>query len=300
MTLTFKTNRLATDPAAEVRRRDNLLIGAGGGDLFLGEFGLDYCYDQTNPAPNAKAVVSANESGNNAAMAVSSGSVAYTGHMLDFTGVTAAGGGYLQLPASVSASIWGAGAGLQYFLAMFYAKLPTAAEWVGSTGAADAIGPLLSFATETNGFQGGADLLTIGMTRFSTLVAYRQRSLVALDSLSVQPAEGDYGSICQLAFWRNAAGQGFRIKKLGSGASAVLTTAAVGAVNGQDFSARGPRLGISTAFWYPTLNNSHATAKKFKVTRPYFENLQTSGRDPVTVIDADWNRMLARPSGLYA
>jgi hypothetical protein len=48
------------------------------------------------------------------------------------------------------------------------------------------------------------------------------------------------------------------------------------------------------ANWHLPLNAAELNARKFRIYRGFIEALQLSGRNPDTVLDADWDRTVSR------
>lgn len=292
MTVSIRSDRYSTDASAPVRKRDNILYDGNGGDLFLGEFALEYCYDGDSAASDGDTLTSANESLDTGEVVLTGANeIAFADGCFDFSSVNTDAGGYLELPASIASDIWGGGSGAQYFMSLFYVHLPSQADWNNFTSFA----PFLAFSDAIKGYQAGADLVTIGQHRTDEkLWAFRQTSIGNADTLILQPKVADYGGFAQILFYRNSGGEGLRLKTANG---TEIVTGAAGANNSENFSGLTAKFGIGPAFWRPSTQADHLTANNFKLARPYFENLDTSGRDPIALADADYDRVIAR--GLY-
>lgn len=271
-----------TDNTLPAYRRDAVLSGDNGGVKFLFDLAYPYSYAGGTPA-NGSPIVNINDSGSNGSIVLTSGqNLVFAGNGLDFTNITAANN-YLSVPASVAADIWGGGAGLQYFMQVMYLKLPTNANWNVDTS----IVPFSQFATTAYNIP-DADLVLFNQQASGKAIgARRQTNGATIDTLSVVPMTADYGSYAQVAFWRNAAGQGLRLKTANG---TVLSTAAVGSANVTNFSAKTGKIGLAGTF----APGVQAPSRQWKLYRGWIENLVTSGRDPATVLDADWTRTVAR------
>lgn len=279
--LKFTLNQACTDTSLAVLQRDQLLYGASGGVLSLYDIANSYCYDSTTAVTNAKAVNNINESGNNGSLVIPSGqTLTIGGNGVVFDAVTAANV-YVEGNAAAASNIWGAGAGSQYFLYCMYVRLPLLADW-NSLGTLEA---MMQFAASSGSYQTVADLLLIAQASGGVLSFRRQKAAGSTDNLTITPASADYGSFVQLAFWRNASGQAARLKSANGTISATTT---VGTANTQDFSACTEKAGH-----VGTLVGS-ANSVKRRYYRSFIENLVTSGRDPTTVLDADYTRTIAR------
>lgn len=174
----------------------------------------------------------------------------------------------------------------QYFSLVTYLRLPTADTWYTAAG----VSGLLAFTTTGAGYTTPeTDLLTIVMgqapsSRFFTLS--RQTNGATVDQLAVVPAAGDLGQFAQLAYARTPTGQ---IARLKTATNTVLQTRALGSENAGNFSGKKGIIGAPRSFY-----SSNASARNFKLYRAFVENMRTSGRDPVSVWDADWARTVAR------
>lgn len=282
----IKITDTLTDASLPVWSRDVLMSGANGGVKFLFDLAYSYSYSGATPV-NGAPIVNINESALNGSVVIAAGqALSFAGGGIDFSAITDVNN-WLQCNAAVVADIWGAGTGLQYFMQCLYIKLPTNANWV--TGAADKT----VWNWSTTSYAGNPDMLSWQMSPISkSLFCVRQTGVGTTDTLRIIPAAGDYGSIVQLAFWRNAAGQGFRLK---SANGTVIATRPVNAANTCDFSAQPGKIGVvNNGLYFSPLNAMEQLATDFKIYRGFVENLVTSGRDPVTVLDADYARMVAR------
>jgi len=284
--LKFTLNQACTDTSLPTLQRDLLLYGANNGVLSLYDIANSYCYDQTTAVANAKAVNNINESGNNGSLVIASGqTLSIGGNGVVFDAVTAVNT-YVKGNAAPLSNLWGAGSGLQYFLYCMYVRLPTLANWNSNAGAF----AMLQFAADSGDYRTIADLLTITQgVSGSSLAFRRQKAINSADTLQVYPVTADYGTVVQLAFWRNASGQGARLK---SANGTVLTTSTVSTANTTDFSACTQKVGDVGTFNAPATGNGNAV--KWRYYRSFLENLTTSGRDPTTVLDADYTRTIAR------
>lgn len=279
--LKITLNQACTDTALATLQRDQLLFGANNGVLSLFDIANSYCYDQTTAVANAKAVTNINESGNNGSLVIPSGqTLTIGGNGVVFDAVTAQNT-YVNGHAAAASNIWGAGSGSQYFLYCLYLRLPTLANW-NSSGVLEA---MMQFAADTASYQTVADLLLIAQGGSGVLSFRRQKAAGSTDNLTITPVSGDYGNVVQLAFWRNASGQTARLK---SANGTISATGAVSTNNTQDFSACTQKVGHVGTFV------GSANAVKWRYYRSFIENLTTSGRDPATVLDADYTRTIAR------
>lgn len=289
---TLRSPNVSADASLQTLRRDPLLTGvANSGVRFI----ADTCFPWSYPggaqagraaaaAPADQAVIyDVSENANGKIVKVGGQTISYAGGGFDFSALTERGS-YLEAPASVAADIWATyGGASQRFMVCGYFKLPSLANWNTSGNAA----PLLSFATLNAGV-GNPDMITIAQTNGGGLMSFRQTGGATLAYTSVTPPA--YDALAQVAFWRNASGVGLTVKV---GATRVTTLDAVGTANTENFSGQTGRFGVGTAYWQPSLTGQ-TNARNFRVFRPFVENLARSGRDPLTVLDADWARVQAR------
>ncbi|KQQ12438.1 hypothetical protein ASF56_04540 [Methylobacterium sp. Leaf122] len=274
-----------TDTSLPMLARDALLTGDGGGVRYLFDLANKFSYPGGAPAHNVRVVDLAERSPDGRVVAGSA--VASAGNGFDFTGITAAS--YVEAHPAPSASIWGGGTSPQYFLAAGYFRLPTAADWF--TGGGTGLAAFLASSVGVRGYLDESDLLTIGAVATNKAITARRQTngSSATDVLTITPGAADYGQVAQIAYWRNAAGQGFRLKTANTVGGALIATQALGAPNTGDFSAKKLQMGQPASFFQP-----QASAHNLRLYRGWLENLLISGRDPVTVLDADWARTMAR------
>lgn len=286
MTLVIRSNKAVTDMSIPILRRDPLLSGDNNGVLFLADFSSRYCYDGNAPV-NGKAVVNINDSGNAASINLKAGqTLGFSGNGIDFTPVTGSPTN-IVIPAAVQAALFSA----QQFMVCLYMMLPSSADWNPVSN----ILPFLHFAPGAD-YTSAPDMVLMAFDIAATgrkIQISRQTAVGAATAFVLQPVAGDYGRFVQIAFWRNAAGQGARLKTVNG---TVLATAVTGANNSANFSAHIGELGVPNcpAWVGATLSAGAQTAYNFKAYRVFIENLATSGRDPVTVLDADYARIVAK------
>ncbi len=280
--LIVRLNEAFTDTSLGILRRDKLLEGDGGGVTFLADFSKLYSFSgaggSTAPLDGA-AIVDMSDHANGAVRAARAPT--FSGNGVDFTPLANLGSmTYLEIPASVLADIWGSAN--QYYMVCLYVKLPSQADWNSGGG----VCPF--FGGETP-YTSGPDLIALAAASGGGLSFRRQVAAGTMENVTTPTMQvADYGGFAQLAYWRNASGQGGRLR---TPAGTRLTTGAVGVNNTQNFSTKKGQAGIGSNFW----PNSSAvgTATKWKLYRAFIENLVTSGRDPQTVLDADYNRVAA-------
>lgn len=285
--LVLMTDGTCTDTTLPILKRDALLEGANNGVPWLFDMASVFGYPaQTAPA-NGQLVRNLDESTNDGSVVVQGGdTVGYSGRGLNYDGATKIGN-YLSGPAAAAASIWASPN--HYFIACVYLKLPTSGNW----NAAAALHDMFKWADLH--YLVGPDLVLFAQQSGGAISVRRQTGAAAATTIDLTPAVADYGSFVQLAFWRTAAGQFARLK---SANGTVSGSAAAGSNNTENFSALVPQIGPARGFKGAdngtTMSVQHQNAAKYRVYRGFVENLVTSGRDPTTVLDADYARTVAR------
>jgi hypothetical protein len=285
--LVLQTDGTCTDTSLPILQRDALLENSNGGVPWLFDMASVYGYPAQAAPANGQLVVNLDASGNNGSVREQTGdSILYTGRGLNFDGVTMIGNA-LEGPAAAAASVWAAPN--QYFIACGYFKLPTSGNW----NTAGALFDIYKWANTT--YLAGPDLVLFAQQAGGDISVRRQTAAATADVIDITPNALDYGAFVQLAFWRSAAGQFVRLK---SANGVVSGSAAVGSNNTQNFSALIPQLGVPRGFKGSgdgaTMAAAGQNAAKMRVYRCWLENSVTSGRDPTTVLDADYTRTVAR------
>lgn len=280
--------------------RDPALVGvANSGVRWLSDAAFPWCYPGGSPTGRAAAGTPADGAviydmaqQANGSFILPAPGVTFAGGGFDFTSSTALTGSRnvgMVMPASVLADLWTAyGGNSQQFLFSLWVKLPTLANW--NTGAT-----LLSMAGDLP-YISAASLFILTQKTGGTIEVRRQTAAATYDVTNVMtatPNSDQYGSIVQISVWRNAAGQGLRIK--GGAGSSVLVSKAVGPDNTQNFSANPFVVGRNGAAFAGTSATTTISALSgVRFYRAMMENLARSGRDPVTVLDAAYTAVTAR------
>lgn len=282
MTVFFQLQGVSTQPGLQKYRRDSLLYGDNGGVLYLSDFAFPWSYAPGAPT-DGKVIRDVAERADGSYVLAAGQTVTHSGGGLDYSQCTAAGS-YEQVPASVLASLYNQ----QLFLVCGYFKLPTKADW--RTGGFNS---WLQTNLSANGFQSAPDLLTFGPGDGYQIRFYRQRGTGQNDQDFMSPIVPDalFGTVCQVAYWRTPSGQGCRIK---GAAGSNIQTQALGPINPQNFSTQAMRVGMVPGFWSNPLSGVDLNSRRFRHYRTFVENLAISGRDPLTVLDADLARVLTR------
>lgn len=265
-----------TDTSAPQLVRDELLVGDSGGVQFLFDLANQYVWPGGNPT-NGATVRDLSSHARDGSVAIGGGAVTLAGGGFDFSGVTSFDD-FIAGPAAAAANLYD---GTQHWLVAFYIKLPSTGDWVAS-GSVQPWFQLGRYASQP-------DLVMIGPESAGQAVSVRRQTAsgTAATIASIAPNASDHGTVVQLAAWRTASGCAARYK---GAAATTKATAAVGSNNTQDWSARAPTWGIASTFW----GGTPGTCRKVRIYRGWIENLATSGRDPETILDADWTRTVAR------
>lgn len=270
-----------TDPTGlSSLARDALLEDANDGVLFLFDLARQFCWPGGDPVHLAE-VGDLSENGNGEWSIESGADAAIIGNGLDLADNTVGMTACILAPASVSASLYGAGASAQHWLACLYAKLPTVGNWWSDV----ALGPLLKFADDN--YTVGAEHFLLAVANTPSFQLRRSTGSGTVETVAI--AAGNltphYGLITQILAYRNASGTFLRLKSSGGTTSASIAAAAS---NPQNFSALRPQFGSGLGAW--TLYGVRAP----RLYRGWIEDLATSGRDPTTVADEDYSRTIAR------
>jgi len=203
----------------------------------------------------------------------------------DFSAIeTGAGGTVIRGPTTALSAIH---AGAQHFMVVFYAILPSAADW----NSGPEIAPM--FQSAAAGYINGPDLVSIVQAAGgATLQARRQTN----GGTGQTPTEfvmeaASYARVAQVAYWRNADGVALHLR---TAATRQFEPGAVGSDNSGVFSATRPQWGLPPGF------ASDPSAANFTLLAGWIENLEISGRNPRAVLDAHWNRNALRLAAMDA
>lgn len=296
MTILIKSPNVSTAAGLQKFRLDPLLSGDNGGVKFLFDFASRTGWPDQDAPVNGDAVKNiATTPGlmtlGDGAMNITSGqTVAFAGGGVDFSGLT---NDPVEVVGPVGSLQSIHDAANDYFLMCCYMRLPSSADWNSTT----TLAPFFCCTSSQNGWTTPeADLLTVAMGGSSPNLTMRRQTAGATNvSVSINALESFYGQVCQIAAWRNAAGAGLRVK---SALGEQIATAAVGVNNSENFSGQLPRWGVPISFnnlsTGQSLEAAHRATHKTRLYRGWIEDLSASGRNPVSVIDADWTRVQAR------
>ena len=279
------------DTSKPFKVRDQVLAASNDGVRFLADTSFSYSFPggpiSGRPAAGAPAdkalIQDVSDHANGLFQKAATQTIGYAGNMFDFSTMTATTGFDELCNIKAPASVWADINASQYFMVVAYMRLPNSTDWNSSA----TIYPF--FCSSTGGYTSAADPITFAMTSAGAIDARRQTAIGAVTTITAS-AVSHYGRIAQVAFWRNAAGTGVRIK---SSAGATLKTGAAGSNNSADISASTPMFGSVNPFTdYSTA--AHRTARNYRLGRVMIENLARSGRNPATVLDDDYARVIAR------
>jgi hypothetical protein len=262
-----------TDPDLPSLQRDEVIVN---GTLCCYDLARSYTWAGGDPVDDS-VVQDLTYANRHASVQIDGGSIAYLGGGFDFTGATDSDAAMIKIPASVFAELWG---GSQYWLAVAYIKLPTFIDW-------NASGNIKTFI-DTAGVSAinGAPALfafgqaTTGMSGFRKKTTVNQYDYFEISHASLT---NFYGTVTQVAMWRESDNITFRLKNADDVRSATL---GAGATNDSDFSGTYGSAGVGEA----SLLRPTGNRQKFRVHRIFIEDLEVSGRDPATVLDSDWAR----------
>lgn len=280
--LVFKTSAVSARPGLQTLKRDPLLSDDKGGVRFVFDAGFAFSYAGGAPA-NGSVVRDVAEVADGEFVLAAGQSVGFKGNGFDFSTLTATGPVDADNYVNGGAKGWDGIFEKQEFLVCVYMRLPTEADWLAAS-----IIPF--FSSSDIGYASEPDPVLGCFTALKRFEFRRQTGINAQSPVTVTPNADHYGQVCQVAFWRNAAGIGARVR---GALSTKLTTAAAGALNTANFSACRPKFGCPPPFTNGSTSGA-TTTRNFRLYRGFLENLSLSGRDPIEVLDADHARTIAR------
>lgn len=283
MVLILKSSVITSNTALPIIRRDPILDGDNGGVRFMFDTAFPWCVPAAAPV-GGMAVRDMAEVANGSYRVAAAQTVTYAGGGFDFSAMT----------VDPSEIMGGAGclsgiySGNQHFMVNGWFKFPSSGDWNTSTN----LFTMFCATTAAAGYPSEADLVLIGQQVTGPALTFRRQTNGAgtIDQIDLSPAL-HYGRVAQVAFWRNAGGQGARIKSAGGTTSG---SRAVGVANTGNFSAKLPRWGVAESTNNLASIPAHQAASNMRLYRGWIEDLQVSGRDPLTVLDADFAATIAR------
>lgn len=272
-----------TDTSIPITPRDELITGANDGVRFLFDLANEYSYVSGTPS-NGKAVRDLADISSAGSIANPDASVVAGGGGIDFTSISSGNKG-IKLPAAVLDDLFED----QEYLVCSYVKMPLLADWPAVSSGLSG-----TWITATDGTSSYVDspelaLVCCSLTQVGGVTMRRQTAINVHAALSLTGCTIHAGLLTQISFWRTASATGFRFKSAG-GTSVV--TGAAGAKNAADFSAKTLNFGPFGSFGYGASVANWKNGQR--LYRGFVENLHRSLRDPVTVLNADYDRVIAR------
>jgi len=285
MTFAIKLTGTCTDTTLPTLERDGLLSGSNDGVRFLWDAAFPYSYAGGPPAADAL-IRDISEHGDGKFARATADVVGFAGGGFDFSTMTATSGPTLQAVESPS-NVWAGIQAEQEFMVVSYVKLPVLADWNVETS----ILPIFAGGNTGTGYSTEPDPVTI-LLKPGNVSARRQYAIGSQAEISVAPGL-HYGLVTQVAFWREGGGANQVGLRLKSAAGSTLSLGTAATLNAADFSAVKARWGSVPPFTTYNLA-THRTARNRRHYRGWVEDLSISGRNPETVLDADWLRVVAR------
>lgn len=278
-----------TNTSIPIKKRDPLLDGDNNGVRFMFDLANTYCYVPGTPV-QGKAVVDIAEISAAGQVNLTGGTLAAAGGGIDFTSSSARA--CVSTPAAVLGDLY---ADQEYILCGYW-KLPIIGNFPGVGGGQNTTmftaeaGNSDLYTTSAELVMAAWDMGTVGRLKFSRPIAV---SATGLEQINLDMT-AHAGLLTQIAMWRtSAAGWNCRLK---SSAGTALGTANMTNVKSTgDFSAKALHFGMSGSFGVQVTNSARTGLRLF---RGFIENTKRSSRAPVTVLDDDYARTIAR--GVYS
>lgn len=285
VTVIYQIPGAMTDTSVQPLPRDPLLVGANNGVRFLFDLANTYCWTPGTPVQGKVARDMAGISAD-AIVNLSAGTLANSGNGIDFTNVTQRG--CLTLPVTVAANIWTD----QQFIMCAYYKMPAVP--ATTTGSASTT---LFTAESGNGDHYGVSpefVLCNWTTNVSGRVQFARCTAMNVVDIRNLDMTSHAGLVTQVACWRTGAEWNARFR---SSAGITLGTLSGSNVKNTtfDFSSKNLNFGPSGAFG---IRDPYSAKTGLRLYRGFVENLVTSGRNHITVLDNDYTQTMAR--GVYS
>jgi hypothetical protein len=273
MPIMFRTPTISPTPGLpEVRHDASILPGDNGGVRFAFDLAFPYSWPTMGLGTNGALVRDTAEVGDGSLQRTGSGTV-YSGGGFKYASLTG-GDDFVQAPSGCLSSIW---ADSQFFLVCGWYLMPTQSNWRTGSGVNS------FFHTSVDAYTAGADLVTLGESINNQITARRQTNgSSTIETINLTANSNIWGQVCQVGYWRNAAGTGLRVR---SALGQLLGTGAVGANNTGNFSATQPKWGATPAF------NSFVNGGLY---RGFIEDLRLSTRNPIETLDKDFTGVMER------
>ncbi len=272
-----------TDPTMPVLTRDPLLDGDNGGVLCCYDLASTFCWAKQAAPVTGETVKDLTIHANNATWNVDASSVQpqwkASVYGVRFDGCSRGNidsGTGLRVPPAVMATIWNSGS-VRYAMLVAYLDLPTSADYYQAAG-------IRSFTDVDEAYT------TAGKSWFILAQSYpgarrmtcrRVYGVNLINNIDVD-VTSHVGRPTQVAAWWNGTQLQLRMR---SAAGTTLGTAVAAAQPfAVDFSMEHFDCGMVGAF------PCTAADRNWGLCRLFIEDIQTSGRNPTTVLDADWTR----------
>jgi hypothetical protein len=289
MGLITKLNESFGDTTLPQIRRDDFLSGDNNGVLFLGDFSDAFSWRGGTSTPTNGAVLYDIAEKNDAVLALfTNDGENIAGGGLDFApdGVSpySAATGVVELPAAVSSTIWNTGGTNEHNYAItMYGKFLDASWWDSDASIEQFMGSNIAYNT------GDAWILAALQSGTNGDLSVRRDTGTSSQNSASSATGGRFkdnvsNAITQLVVHTYGDTLSWRYKTATttvSGGGAALQTIT------HDYSSSKLQFGHSTAF-----GGDPRPLKR--LYRMAVEDLTTSGRDPIAVADADWNRVISR------
>lgn len=291
MTILLKSANVATAVGLEKFRRDAALVGDNGGVKFLFDLPSTAGWPgQDAPVaadviPNVATTTGLMIIGDGAFDIAAGQAISFAGGGFDFSALTA-DPAVVKAPSGALQSIWDAAN--DYFMVVGYFQLPTSGDWNTSV----TLAPMFCCTDGANGYATPeADLLTIAQASGGILSFRRSTASGVATATTIAVAAGAFGNLAQISFYRDSSGAHGRLR---TATTDQITTVDAGGNNSGDFSLKRARWGVPGSFNALPGVAAHLNAANHRLYRGWIEDLSISGRDPTTVLDADWARVQAR------
>lgn len=287
-TIVYQVPGAITDLSIPPLLRDSLLAGANSGIRFL--FDLANAYSWTPGTPvQGKAVKDMAEISADGLINTTGGTLANSGNGIDFTGSSARA--CLSAPASVLADLW---ADQEYILCGYW-KLPVIGNFPGAGGGQNTTmltaeaGNSEHYGTSAEIVMAAWDMGAVGRLKFTRPIAVSTTGAEQINADMTSHA----GLLTQIAMWRTATAWNCRLKS--SAGTTLGTQNTTNVKSTGNFSAKELHWGMSGSFGVQVTNSARTGLRLY---RGFVENTKRSGRPPLTVLDDDYTRTVAR--GVYS
>ena len=297
---TLKTPLVSTDTSLPILTRDALLDGIeNDGVRFIFDLAFGFCYpggsitDREAPAdPLDNALIADISETNDASFLLGAGElVQFLGNGFDYSSLTQPNSAIIA-PADILADIMADFEGSsQDYMLVTYVKLPTESDWTtsGLTSYISAANTGGSLSSDFVAFGAHTDV-GVPVIRAIRTIYDQSTEEYSGEYTEIEVNANEFGQFAQIAFWRNSSGRGISIRTVNGRRT---NTGVYGENTDHDFSGYTLKFGCKGGYWHTDFINQLG-AHNFRQYRGFVENLARSGRDPLTVLEADWERTVAR------